>query len=67
MLQIFKELDLAVPADVSVSISSRVFTVKGPAALSPRLAFLPSRTIRTALFDTAEAAAQQHEQHQIQL
>ncbi|SPO30357.1 probable RPL9A - ribosomal protein L9.e [Ustilago trichophora] len=30
MLQIFKELDLAVPADVSVSISSRVFTVKGP-------------------------------------
>lgn len=30
MLQIFKELDLAVPADVSVSVSSRVFTVKGP-------------------------------------
>lgn len=30
MLQIFKELDLAVPADVTVSISSRVFTVKGP-------------------------------------
>merc|ERR1712157_403180 len=30
MLQIFKELDLAVPADVAVSISSRGFTVKGP-------------------------------------
>ncbi|SAM85159.1 probable RPL9A-ribosomal protein L9.e [Ustilago bromivora] len=30
MLQVFKELDLAVPADITVSISSRVFTVKGP-------------------------------------
>lgn len=30
---------------------------RAPAAPSPRLAFLPSRTIRSALFDTAEAAA----------
>ncbi|KAN0063973.1 60S ribosomal protein L9B [Thecaphora frezii] len=30
MLQIYKDLDLAVPKDVSVSVNSRVFTVKGP-------------------------------------
>jgi len=30
MLQIFKELDLPVPEGVTVSVSSRVFTVKGP-------------------------------------
>lgn len=30
MLQIYKELDLPVPADVTVNVSSRVFTVKGP-------------------------------------
>lgn len=43
MLQIFKELDLAVPADITVSISSRVFTVKGPRGTLTKVS-IPLRT-----------------------
>lgn len=58
MLQIFKELDLAVPADVSVSVSSRVFTVKGPRGSLTKVSIpAPTHIGSSIRFQSAAAAA----------
>ncbi|KAJ1035881.1 hypothetical protein NDA13_000539 [Ustilago tritici] len=49
MLQVFKELDLAVPADINVSISSRVFTVKGPRGSLTKVSIQNIQAFRTGL------------------
>lgn len=57
MLQIYKELDLAVPADVTVSVSSRVFTVKGPRGSLTKVSIQNNLARSRLQLDLAVAAA----------
>lgn len=62
MLQIFKELDLAVPADVSVSVSSRVFTVKGPRGSLTKVSIpAPTHIGSSIRFQSTAAAVMEHQ------
>ena len=44
MLQIYKDLEINVPADVEVSVNSRVFTVKGPRGTLTKVSNLEETT-----------------------
>ena len=57
MLQIFKELDLPVPEGVTVSVSSRVFTVKGPRGSLTKVSIPSYADIRHFRKTAAEAGA----------